>query len=159
MTESALTEHVREQLDALDARSTFYSRHLETRAEVAIRADDPSLPTSVELTVFDALGRTVRRLVHDRRGTGSHEVQWDGRDDLGRPVGCGMYAYRLRTPTFMLDTTDVAPQVSCHRPRQRAARSTPPCDDADFNLSRVQDGGMHTLRFLTRHFPDTEPKR
>ncbi len=36
-----LEESIRSRLDALDARTTFYARHLPTGREIAIRADDP----------------------------------------------------------------------------------------------------------------------
>ncbi len=50
----------------------------------------------VTVSVYDANGRLVRTLVDETRGTGSHDVQWDGRDDAGVTVGSGVYFYRLR---------------------------------------------------------------
>jgi flagellar hook assembly protein FlgD len=29
-----------------------------------------------------------------------HEITWDGRDDAGRPVGSGVYFYRLEAGSF-----------------------------------------------------------
>ena len=49
----------------------------------------------VSLKVYDSLGREVRVLVEGRLGAGEHEVFWDGRDEGGRPVGSGVYLYRL----------------------------------------------------------------
>jgi hypothetical protein len=50
----------------------------------------------VRLTVFDAQGRAVRRLVDGAvQAPGSYTVLWDGRDDGGRVVAAGVYFHRL----------------------------------------------------------------
>ncbi len=49
----------------------------------------------VTVSVYDASGRLVRTLVDDVRGVGSHDVEWDGRDNAGVTVGSGVYFYRL----------------------------------------------------------------
>jgi cytochrome c peroxidase len=52
----------------------------------------------VRLVVYDAQGRSVRRLVD---GTvqlpGAYSVPWDGRDDSGRALAAGVYFYRLES--------------------------------------------------------------
>jgi hypothetical protein len=50
------------------------------------------------LTVYNALGQKIRTLLDAEAKTGSHEVLWNGRDDLGRSVPSGVYIYRLKTP-------------------------------------------------------------
>lgn len=50
----------------------------------------------VTLTVYNLRGQRVRTLVQATQGAGSYAVQWDGRDDTGRPVSSGMYVYRLQ---------------------------------------------------------------
>ncbi|MFH1679564.1 MAG: agmatine deiminase family protein [Candidatus Eisenbacteria bacterium] len=57
---------------------------------------DLKYPERVDLLVFDASGRLVRRLVNEDRSAGSHEVVWDGKDDSGREAPSGVYFYRLR---------------------------------------------------------------
>ena len=54
----------------------------------------------VTIRVFDAGGRLVRTLVDHEPMTAAamHEVPWEGRDDVGRAVGSGVYFYRVRTP-------------------------------------------------------------
>lgn len=48
-----------------------------------------------ELTVYNILGQPVRRFpVAD--GAGFQQLVWDGCDDLGRPVGTGVYLIRIR---------------------------------------------------------------
>lgn len=52
--------------------------------------------TRVRLTLHDAAGRLVRTLVPATAlGAGSHEREWDGRDEVGRPCEPGMYFARL----------------------------------------------------------------
>ena len=52
---------------------------------------------TVDLTVYDVLGRRVRTLVAGWQDTGSHRIGWSGDDDAGRPVAAGVYLYRLKT--------------------------------------------------------------
>ncbi|MFH1568557.1 MAG: FlgD immunoglobulin-like domain containing protein, partial [Gemmatimonadota bacterium] len=57
--------------------------------------------TPVTLAVYDVLGRRVRSLVAtDLHAAGFYSVAWDGTDQEGRPVGNGLYFYRLTTPAF-----------------------------------------------------------
>lgn len=52
---------------------------------------------SVDLAVYDVLGREVRALARGtRHEAGSHRVTWDGRDARGHAVGAGAYFVRLR---------------------------------------------------------------
>ncbi|MFN8548052.1 MAG: FlgD immunoglobulin-like domain containing protein [Candidatus Eisenbacteria bacterium] len=50
----------------------------------------------VELRVYNLEGRLVRRLGSDPAGASSTALTWDGRDEGGRPVGSGLYFYRVR---------------------------------------------------------------
>ncbi len=52
------------------------------------------------LSVHDASGHLVRVLVDEARGTGAHDVVWDGKSDAGTPVGSGVYFYRLTAGKF-----------------------------------------------------------
>jgi hypothetical protein len=54
----------------------------------------------VILSVYNALGQEVRRLVDEIRPAGYQTVEWDGRNDQGRPVASGVYLYRLRAGSF-----------------------------------------------------------
>lgn len=47
------------------------------------------------IDVFDAAGRSVRSLLDRTLPAGEHRASWDGRDDGGRPVGSGVYYYRV----------------------------------------------------------------
>ena len=56
------------------------------------------IPTDgrVQLTLFNMNGQRVKALIDAPRAAGTHNAVWDGTDDLGRPVGSGVYLYRLR---------------------------------------------------------------
>ena len=48
-----------------------------------------------EFTVYNILGQPVRRFVV-AAGAGLHQLVWDGRDEMGRSVGTGIYLIHLR---------------------------------------------------------------
>jgi hypothetical protein len=50
----------------------------------------------VNLTVYDASGRTVRRLLDEEVSSGVHTAIWNGRDDSGLPVASGIYLSKMR---------------------------------------------------------------
>jgi len=52
----------------------------------------------VELRIYSADGRLIRRLVKDERQAGQHTASWDGRNDAGEKVGSGIYFYQLTAP-------------------------------------------------------------
>ncbi len=55
------------------------------------------------LTVHDVLGRRVRQLhTGETLVAGSHQTVWDGRDDQNRPVGSGIYPYRIRSGGILI---------------------------------------------------------
>lgn len=54
---------------------------------------------TVTITVYDARGRVVRTLFSGPAPTGSHTVEWDGRDDAGASLSSGVYFYQLRSGT------------------------------------------------------------
>jgi hypothetical protein len=55
----------------------------------------------VSLKIYDVDGRRVRTLVDEVQGAAPERtIQWDGRNDAGRPVSSGVYFYRLVTSGF-----------------------------------------------------------
>ena len=57
-----------------------------------------SLPKEawVSLSIFDVEGRLVRILEDKPLSRGFKEIEWDGKDWRGNPVGSGVYLYRLK---------------------------------------------------------------
>jgi hypothetical protein len=55
------------------------------------------IPTGshVTLTVYDTMGRVVRRLVDSGQEPGIHNAVWNGRDDRGQAMASGIYFCRL----------------------------------------------------------------
>ncbi|MDP8206540.1 MAG: FlgD immunoglobulin-like domain containing protein [Candidatus Electryonea clarkiae] len=51
--------------------------------------------SSVQLIVYDILGREVAELVNKQLESGKHEVVWNGCDAADNPVSSGTYFYRL----------------------------------------------------------------
>ncbi len=53
-------------------------------------------PSAVSLEIYDVSGRSVARLIAGAElSAGWHQVDWQGRDDAGRPSPSGVYFYRL----------------------------------------------------------------
>ncbi len=52
---------------------------------------------TVQLKVYDILGREVKTLLNGRLKAGYHEVRWNGRNNQGQTVSSGVYFYRLQT--------------------------------------------------------------
>lgn len=62
--------------------------------------DVPSGEDRVSLTIYDARGRIVRRLLDGAVVVaGRTSVVWDGADDRGRSVPSGVYHFRLTSET------------------------------------------------------------
>ena len=49
----------------------------------------------VDLSMYNMVGQLIKTLVKDHLPAGSHEIAWDGTDDLGRELASGVYFYRL----------------------------------------------------------------
>jgi choice-of-anchor B domain-containing protein len=52
----------------------------------------------LQLTIYDAAGRLIRRLVDARTSAGDHAVTWDGQNARGFAAPSGVYYYELATP-------------------------------------------------------------
>jgi hypothetical protein len=57
-------------------------------------------PCRVDLSVYDLMGREIRRLVAEEQPAGEHSVMWNCRDSVGNAVPRGVYLVRLDTPGF-----------------------------------------------------------
>ncbi|HWN81775.1 MAG TPA: FlgD immunoglobulin-like domain containing protein, partial [Candidatus Udaeobacter sp.] len=55
----------------------------------------------VELTIYDAAGHLVKRLVNGPQGVGDHAAPWDGSDVRGFEAPSGAYFYRLEAGDFV----------------------------------------------------------
>ena len=58
-------------------------------------------PPRVLVEVFDLNGRRVATLADADVPAGVYHVPWDGRNTNGKPMGSGMYYYRLKAGGFV----------------------------------------------------------
>ncbi|NIW80178.1 MAG: T9SS type A sorting domain-containing protein [Calditrichae bacterium] len=58
------------------------------------------ISSKVELTIYNSMGQRVRTLVNTRQPAGFYQVEWDGRDELGREVANGIYIYQIKMKNF-----------------------------------------------------------
>lgn len=56
--------------------------------------------SDVVLIVYDIMGRQVKTLIRGAEEPGYKSVIWDGTDELGIPVGTGVYLYQIRAGSF-----------------------------------------------------------
>ncbi|MCK5032070.1 MAG: T9SS type A sorting domain-containing protein, partial [Calditrichia bacterium] len=49
----------------------------------------------VKLVVYNILGQEVRTLVNQHKQAGAYQVVWDGRNNIGQPVGSGIFIYKI----------------------------------------------------------------
>jgi hypothetical protein len=78
-----------------NARFTLFgSSQNPARPQVTIRYS-LAQASLVELRVFSAAGELVRVLESGNRQPGLYQAVWDGRDELGRPVGRGTWFCRM----------------------------------------------------------------
>ncbi len=52
--------------------------------------------TRVTLTVYDILGKRIRRLIEETQKSGFYQAHWDGRTEDGKAAPAGTYLYVLR---------------------------------------------------------------
>jgi len=57
-------------------------------------------PSHTTLKIYNILGQLVRTLVDEEKVPGNYKVIWDGKDNLGKEVGSGIYFYQLRTEEY-----------------------------------------------------------
>jgi flagellar hook assembly protein FlgD len=55
----------------------------------------------VVLKIYNLLGQEVKTLVNGYQNAGLKSVQWDGRDNSGKPAGSGVYIYQVEAGNFV----------------------------------------------------------
>ncbi len=64
------------------------------------------LDKTISLKVYNSLGQEVRTLINSESfAQGTHQVQWDARDDTGAEVASGVYIYKLVFGNFSKSNT------------------------------------------------------
>ena len=54
----------------------------------------------VSIEIFNIKGQKVRSLVKDNFAPGIHRAIWNGKDDIGKNVGSGVYLYRIQAGDY-----------------------------------------------------------
>ena len=54
-----------------------------------------NIKSDVEITIYDLLGREVRKFISVNKSPGVYSVIWDGKNELGERVAAGIYLYQL----------------------------------------------------------------
>ncbi|MBN1560221.1 T9SS type A sorting domain-containing protein, partial [candidate division KSB1 bacterium] len=62
-----------------------------------------SLARSVDvtLTIYNAMGQEVVKLVQEKQPAGYYQVTWDGRDEKGQQVSSGLYFYQIKAGRYI----------------------------------------------------------
>jgi hypothetical protein len=63
-----------------------------------------SEPGRISLSIFDISGRTITILTNEITSAGEQNIQWNGRDNIGKKVATGMYFYKLEMPSNIYKT-------------------------------------------------------
>ena len=61
-----------------------------------------SLPeeSRVSIIIYDILGQQVKELINEVQEPGYKSVSWDGKNNLARPTGSGVYLFRMKTNNY-----------------------------------------------------------
>lgn len=54
----------------------------------------------VRLEIFNILGQKIKTLVNQKQRSDFYKIEWDGRNDSGKPVGSGLYFYHIEAESF-----------------------------------------------------------
>ena len=73
-----------------------YPNPFNSSTQIAYRLAAPGL---VRLTIYNALGQSVRTLVDQVQIPGEYQVAWDTRDQQGTLVASGVYLMHLQYPS------------------------------------------------------------
>ena len=57
--------------------------------------------SDVNVVIYNMLGQKVRTSNMNSISAGSHSIKWNATNDLGDPVGAGVYLYQLQAKDFV----------------------------------------------------------
>jgi hypothetical protein len=88
------------EINALPSFYKLYSNYPNPFNPITTISYDLPHPLHVKLTIFDVLGRQVKRLVDAQKPAGQHQVTWDARNDHDENVAAGLYFCRMEADEF-----------------------------------------------------------
>ncbi len=92
-TVTGVKQNPHSQLPASFQLEQNYPNPFASRTAISYNLDKKS---DVRVTIYDVLGRVVRRYSMGSQDAGVHGIIWNGRDMMGRIVAPGVYFYRLQ---------------------------------------------------------------
>jgi flagellar hook assembly protein FlgD len=54
----------------------------------------------VTITIYDMLGRQVKKLINISQTAGYRTIQWNATNDEGKPISGGLYLYTIQAGEF-----------------------------------------------------------
>lgn len=81
-----------QEIPAVYALQPSYPNPFNPITQIAYQLPEKS---TVQIAIYNFLGKKVQTLVHAYQTAGYYEVQWDGTDAVGNSVAAGPYWYRL----------------------------------------------------------------
>lgn len=96
----SITTDVREDRDMMPSDYSLYQNYPNPFNPSTVISFDLPKATKVTLTIINLLGQEISRPVEQFLPAGLHRIEWDGRDNYGRPVASGVYFYRLSSDEF-----------------------------------------------------------
>ncbi len=76
-----------------------YPNPFKTSTEIPYKLDKQS---DVQVTIYDILGRVVRKFSAGSQNAGNYRILWNGRNNYGEKVAAGIYFYALKADGRML---------------------------------------------------------
>ena len=55
----------------------------------------------VNITIYDMLGRQVKKLINQTQEAGFKSIIWDATNNYGKPVSAGVYLYQIQAGEFV----------------------------------------------------------
>lgn len=55
---------------------------------------------SVQIKIYDVLGKEIRTLINEERNAGKHNIYWNATDEYGKRVSSGVYFYTISADNF-----------------------------------------------------------
>lgn len=80
--------------------SQNYPNPFNPRTDIGYQIPDSKSSFHTTLKVYNLLGQEVRTLVDEVKSPGYYTVTWEGKDNSGNEVPCGVYFYRMRAGDF-----------------------------------------------------------
>ena len=54
----------------------------------------------VNITIYDMMGRVVKKLINDQQTAGCRSLQWNATNDAGSPFSAGLHFYLIQAEGF-----------------------------------------------------------